>query len=122
MPPELILVADDDPDLVALMSRRLRRAGYTIVTAADGEQALRMAQQFLPQLAIIDVMMPKLTGLDVIDRLRNEPATKEILVILISAGFDRDPTSGLTAHADDYLKKPFGAQELPTRVRALLAR
>ncbi len=115
-----ILVADDDPDLVALSARRLVRAGYRVITASDGEQALQMLQQFQPQLAVLDVMMPKLTGIDVVGRLRADPATRSILVIVISAGFENNVD--LLRSADDYMKKPFGPQELASRVDALLAR
>jgi two-component system alkaline phosphatase synthesis response regulator PhoP len=117
-----VLIADDDPDLVALVARRLGNAGYAVLTASDGEQALKMAEEFLPDLAVLDVMMPKLTGLDVTRRLRENPVTQHILVMLISAGFEHNEIWGLPAGADDYVKKPFGPQELPNRVQAVLAR
>jgi two-component system alkaline phosphatase synthesis response regulator PhoP len=118
-----ILVADDDPDLVALVARRLTRAGYQVIKAADGEQAVQMAERFLPQLAVLDVMMPKFTGIEVIGQLRANPATRNTLVILISAGSQHDVGfSGLLAGADDYIRKPFGPQELANRVQAVLAR
>ena len=117
-----VLIADDDPDLVALVARRLSNAGYTVITASDGEEALRMAEEHLPDLAVLDVMMPKLTGLDVTHRLRENPETQHILVMLISAGFQNNEIWGLPAGADDYVKKPFGPQELPNRVQAMLAR
>ena len=121
--PQTVLVADDDPDLVALVARRLVRAGYRVITASDGEQALQMVEQFMPELAVLDVMMPKLTGIDVVGRLRAHPATRNVRIILISAGFpdnvvSRDPPAG----ADDYIKKPFGVLEIPDRVQAVLAR
>lgn len=119
---QTVLVADDDPDLVALVARRLTKVGYHVITASDGEEALQMAQDHLPDLAVLDVMMPKLTGLDVTRRLREQPATENILVMLISAGFESNDMLGLPPGADDYLKKPFGPQELPDRVQAVLAR
>lgn len=119
---QTVLIADDDPDVVALVARRLSRAGYKVITARDGEEALRMAQEHLPDLAVLDVMMPKLTGLDVTRRLREEPATRHILVMLISAGFENNDIWGLPPGADDYVQKPFGPQELPNRVQAVLAR
>ena len=120
---QVVLVADDDADLVALVARRLRRAGYQVITASDGEQALHMATTMLPQLAVLDVSMPKLTGIDVIIRLRETPATQNMPVILISAGFQDDITvRGLPIGADAYIKKPFSPQELPTRVQAVLNR
>jgi DNA-binding response OmpR family regulator len=117
-----VLVADDDPDLVALVARRLSKAGYKVITASDGEEALHLAQEHLPDLAVLDVMMPKLTGVDVTRRLREEPATENILVMLISAGFESDDLFGPPDGADDHLKKPFGPRELPDRVEAVLAR
>jgi DNA-binding response OmpR family regulator len=119
---QTVLIADDDPDLVALVARRLERAGYAVVTATDGEQALRMARDLLPDLVVLDVMMPKLSGLDVTRRLREHPATRNILVMLISAGFGDNDITGLPAGADDYVKKPFGPQEVPNRVQAVLGR
>lgn len=119
----VVLVADDDHDLIALFARRLRKAGYAVITASDGEEALRLAQDHLPHLAVLDVSMPKLTGIDVIEGLRAKPATRDMLVILISAGFDDDITTrGLPIGADDYIRKPFGPQELPSRVHAVLNR
>jgi DNA-binding response OmpR family regulator len=117
-----VLVADDDPDVVALVARRLSKAGYKVITASDGEEALQMAQEHLPDLAVLDVMMPKLTGLDVTRRLREEPATENMLVMLISAGFESDDMFGAPDGADDHLKKPFAPHELPNRVEAVLAR
>jgi two-component system alkaline phosphatase synthesis response regulator PhoP len=121
-PVPTVLIADDDPDLVALVARRLTAAGYAVITASDGEEALRMAEEFLPDLAMLDVMMPKLTGLDVTRRLRENPVTQDILVMLISAGFEHNEIWGLPAGADDYVKKPFGPQEIPKRVQAVLSR
>ena len=118
-----ILVADDDPDLLALMARRLVKAGYRVITATDGQQALDMAEHSLPQVAVLDVMMPKLTGIEVLGRLRAHPATRTMPVILITAGIQGIvPSSGLPEGADGFIKKPFGAQELPNMVNAMLDR
>jgi two-component system, OmpR family, phosphate regulon response regulator PhoB len=120
---QTVLVADDDPDLVALVARRLVRAGYRVITASDGEQALQLVEQFLPELAVLDVMMPELTGIDVVGRLRAHAATRDVRIILISAGFsDNVASRGPPAGADDYIKKPFGVLEIPDRVQAVLAR
>jgi DNA-binding response OmpR family regulator len=120
---QTVLVADDDPDLVSLVARRLSRAGYRVITACDGAEAVAKAEEFLPQLAVLDVMMPKLTGIEVIAHLRAHAETRDILTILISAGFqDNEGFSSLLVEADDYIKKPFGPQELANRVQAVLSR
>ena len=118
----LILCADDDEDILSLVSLRLERAGFDVVKVGDGEAAIAAARERQPAVAVLDVMMPKLTGLDVTRRLRENPVTQHILVMLISAGFEHNEIWGLPAGADDYVKKPFGPQELPNRVEAVLAR
>lgn len=118
-----ILVADDDSDVLALVARRLQRSGYRVLTAVDGEEALRLAQENVPDLAVLDVMMPKLTGYDVTQRLRQDPATERIPVILLTARVqEADVNRGFAAGADDYIKKPFSPQELRSRVQAVLGR
>jgi DNA-binding response OmpR family regulator len=119
----LVLIADDDEDIRALVAFRLERAGYDVVTAGDGEQALRLALERTPQLAVLDVMMPKLTGLEVTRRLRAEEATSAIPVILLTARVqEADIAAGFEAGAADYIKKPFSPQELRARVQTILAR
>lgn len=121
--PLTILVADDDPDLVVLVARRLAKAGYDVITASDGAAALELAQRSLPHLAVLDVMMPNLTGIEVMRELRAQPATRNIPVILLSAGFPgQSLTDGSVSGADDYISKPFGPRELPERVRDVLLR
>jgi DNA-binding response OmpR family regulator len=119
----VVLVADDDPDILRLVAFRLERAGYDVVQAADGEEALRVATELEPDLAVLDVMMPKLTGYDVTRRLREAEATKRMPVILLTARVqEADVARGFEAGADDYLKKPFSPQELRARVHAILGR
>ena len=119
----LILVADDDQDILALVSFRLEKAGYEVVQAGDGEEALRLARERDPALAILDVMMPKLMGDEVTRRLRADAATRDIAVILLTARVqEADVLRGLAAGADEYVKKPFSAGELRGRVDAILAR
>jgi DNA-binding response OmpR family regulator len=119
----LVLVADDDEDILELVSYRLSRAGYEVVTASDGEQALERAREHNPALAVLDVMMPKLDGYEVTRRLRDDPTTAAIPVILLTARVqDADVSSGFDAGADDYVKKPFSPQELRARVQAVLGR
>ena len=120
---QLILIADDDDDIRALVSFRLKRAGYDVVEARDGEEALRLARERAPDLAVLDVMMPKLTGDQVTQRLRVSEATCHMPVILLTARVrEDDVTRGFDAGADDYIKKPFSPQELRSRVQAILGR
>lgn len=119
----LVLVADDDPDILALVAFRLEKAGYDVVQAADGEEALRIAREQSPDLAILDVMMPRLTGDEVTRRIRADDATREMPVILLTARVqEADVARGFEAGADDYIKKPFSPQELRARVQAILGR
>jgi DNA-binding response OmpR family regulator len=121
--PRTVLVADDDEDILQLVAFRLERAGYTVVTAADGQQALAAARQHQPDLAVLDVMMPGLNGYEVTRQLRADPATAAIPVILLTARVqEADVSRGFEAGADDYLRKPFSPQELRSRVQAILAR
>lgn len=118
-----ILVADDEPDILELVTYRLTRSGYQVIAARDGEEALRLALEHVPDLVVLDVMMPKLDGYDLTRRLRAEPATSRIPVILLTARVqEADVSRGFDAGADDYLKKPFSPDELVARVRAVLGR
>jgi DNA-binding response OmpR family regulator len=119
----LVLVADDDPDILTLVGFRLERAGYDVLPARDGEEALALALERQPDLAILDVMMPKLDGYEVTQRLRDNSATSGMPVILLTARVqEADITRGFEAGADDYIKKPFSPQELRARVQAILGR
>ncbi|MBE2315598.1 response regulator [Solirubrobacter sp. CPCC 204708] len=121
--PRTVLVADDDEDILQLVSFRLERAGYTVVTASDGQQALAAAREHKPDLAVLDVMMPGLNGYEVTRQLRDDEATAAIPVILLTARVqEADVSRGFEAGADDYLRKPFSPQELRSRVQAILAR
>ena len=117
-----ILIADDDPPNLAVLRKLLGTHGYDVLEASDGPMALRLAQQHLPSLALIDVMMPGLTGYEVCERLKADPETHEIAVILVTArrGVE-DVEHGLDAGAFDYIRKPFHSRELLARVRNALA-
>ena len=118
-----VLVAEDDEDIRALVVYRLERSGYEVVQARDGEEALRLAAEREPDLAILDVMMPKLDGYEVTRRLRREPATSRLPVILLTArSQEADVSQGFAAGADDYIRKPFSPDELRARVQAILGR
>jgi DNA-binding response OmpR family regulator len=119
----VVLAADDDEDLLELVAFRLGRAGYTVLQARDGEEALELARRELPDLGVFDVMMPKLDGFELTRRLRADEATTRMPIILLTArGQDTDVSEGFDAGADDYLRKPFSPQELSRRVQAMLGR
>jgi DNA-binding response OmpR family regulator len=119
----VILAADDDPDILQLVAFRLGRSGYRVLQANDGEEALALAMEDPPDLAVLDVMMPKMDGLEVARRLRAAEATKHIPIIMLTArAQDTDVQGGFEAGANDYLRKPFSPRELRTRIQALLAR
>ncbi|MGZ4352893.1 MAG: response regulator [Gaiellaceae bacterium] len=123
MTAELILVADDDEDILALVSLRLRRLGYRVAQAADGEEALAEVARERPALVILDLMMPRVDGYEVIRRLRADPETSSLPVILLSArARSADAAAGLDAGADAYFSKPFRAEELAEAIRGLLGR
>jgi DNA-binding response OmpR family regulator len=118
----LVLCADDDEDILSLVALRLERAGFDVVTAADGDEALEQARARHPALAVLDVMMPKRTGYEVLAELRGDDALREMKVILLSARVQEgDVEQGMDAGADAYLAKPFKAQELVSKVEELLA-
>jgi DNA-binding response OmpR family regulator len=117
----LVLCADDDEDILSLVSLRLRRAGFEVATAADGDVAVELARARRPALAVLDVMMPKRTGYEVLEELRGDDALREMKVILLSARVQEgDIARGMDAGADAYLAKPFKAQDLVTKVQELL--
>jgi DNA-binding response OmpR family regulator len=119
----LVLVADDDPDILTLIALRLERSGFDVVVARDGEQALATALEREPDIALLDVTMPKLDGYEVTTRLRENQATRQMPVILLTARVqEADIARGLEAGADDYVKKPFSTQELRDRIQAALGR
>lgn len=119
----LVLVADDDEDILGLVSFRLERSGYEVAAAKDGEEALRLARELSPALVVLDVMMPRLDGYEVTRRLREDEATRGIPVILLTAlAQEADVARGFESGADDYLRKPFSPQELAARVQAVLGR
>src|SRR4030042_1527801 len=115
-----ILIVEDDVNLLETIRYNLRKEGYDVVTAGDGEQALEVARRENPGLLILDVMMPKLSGFEVCRILRKE-MTAPILMLTANAD-ETDKIVGLEIGADDYMTKPFSMRELMARVRALLRR
>ena len=115
-----ILIAEDDADIRDLMKLYLESEGYEILCSGDGAEAMAMIEQYNPQLAILDIMMPSMTGLEVTQRLRKK--TMMPILILSAKGQDQDKILGLNMGADDYMAKPFNPLELVARVKALLRR
>jgi DNA-binding response OmpR family regulator len=121
--PPLILVADDEEDVREIIVFRLERAGYRVICAADGDEALAQAFENDPDLALLDVMMPGRTGWEVTRVLKDDARTASIPVIILTArSRDADLARGFAAGADDYIRKPFSPEELGARVKAMLMR
>ena len=120
---ERILVVDDEADIVALVAYHLAKSGYRVSTAASGPDALEAARRERPALVVLDLMLPGLSGYDVLEQLRAGDATKDIAVLMLTARREeQDRIRGLSLGADDYLTKPFSPQELVLRVAAILRR
>lgn len=118
-----ILVVDDSPDIVQMVATLLRKNGYTVSTASDGEEGLRKALEEEPDLVILDVLMPKMDGLEVCRRLKNNEATRLIPVVLLtSKDYIDDKVSGLSTGADDYITKPFETKEFLSRIKGIIER
>jgi DNA-binding response OmpR family regulator len=118
----LILVADDDEDILTLVALRFRRSGLEVILARDGEEALELIQTRAPDAAVLDIAMPKLTGLEVVRRLRDSEATKSLPIVLLTArAAEKDVELGLEAGADEYITKPFSPQDLYTCVQSVLS-
>jgi two-component system phosphate regulon response regulator PhoB len=118
-----VLVVDDEPDITALVAYHLAKAGYQVATAASGPEAIRLAEDQAPDLVVLDLMLPGLSGYEVLEALRRRPQTQDVGVILLTARKEEaDRIRGLSLGADDYLVKPFAPQELVLRVGAVLRR
>ena len=119
----LVLVADDDPDVLELVAFRLRRGGYDVVTAIDGEAALGLALEEPPVAAVLDVRMPMLSGIEVTRRLRADAATRDVAIVLVTASVEEeDVDRGYEAGADEYVSKPFNSRELLARIQEAIVR
>ena len=118
---ELVLVADDDEDILLLVTTRLVRDGYEVVSAARGDSALELARERRPRIAVLDVGMPGLDGFEVLERIRADELLEGTRVLLLTAkAQESDVRRGYDAGADAYVKKPFSPAELSARVRQLL--
>lgn len=120
---EHILVVDDEPEIVALVAYHLGKAGYQLTTASSGRDALAKAQREQISLVVLDLMLPDMSGFDVLESLRADDSTRDVAVLMLTARRDEpDRIRGLSLGADDYLTKPFSPAELVLRVGAILRR
>jgi two-component system response regulator MtrA len=118
-----VLVAEDDADIRMLITLKLTQAGHQVRSFGDGLSAAADAREHLPDLAVLDVMMPGMSGLEVCQELRQDPATARVPVILLTAmAREADIAAGLAVGADDYIVKPFSPREFTMRINAVLAR
>lgn len=121
--PAHILVVDDEPDIVALVVYHLAKAGYRVSSASTGPDAVALAKRERPSLIVLDLMLPGMSGFDVLREIREAADLKDVAVLMLTARKDEpDRIKGLTLGADDYLTKPFSPQELVLRVQAILRR
>lgn len=121
--PKQILIADDEPDILEIVSYNLNKEGYEVYTAKDGNEAIERAKQLHPDLIILDIMMPKKTGVEVCEILRSQPIFQDTLIIFLTALNDEaSQIKGLETGADDYVSKPISPKVLVSRVNALFRR
>ena len=121
--PKRILIVDDTKDILLVVSRRLQSWGYEPLTASSGEEGLKIAQERLPDLILLDIMMPRMKGRDVCAFLKADPKTAKIPVIFLTAlGLADHIKAGMDLGADDYIVKPFEPAELKERITVCLAR
>jgi DNA-binding response OmpR family regulator len=117
-----VLIADDEPNIVASLEFLMEQAGFEVKLAANGKEALDLVAAFKPDLVLLDVMMPEMNGYEVCQRLKSDPATRAVKVVMLSAkGREVEVAKGLELGADAYVTKPFSTRELVARVREMLA-
>lgn len=116
-----VLIADDEPNIVISLEFLMQRNGYEVMTAPDGEQALRLLDAFRPDLILLDIMLPLRNGFEVCQRIREHPGWKNTRIVMLTAkGREVEVTKGLALGADVYITKPFSTQELLASVRQLI--
>jgi len=116
-----VLIADDEPNIVTSLEFLMRKCDYEVQVARDGEETLRLAQDFRPDVLLLDVMMPLCDGFEVCRRLRGNPATRGVRILMLTAhGRGAEVDRGLAVGADAYITKPFSNKELVAKVRELL--
>lgn len=123
MPRQTILIVDDEEDILELIKYNLKNEGYEILTAVTGERAIEVAKDYLPDLMVLDLMLPGVDGLEVTRYLKNNQETMDIPIVMLTAkGEESDIVAGLELGANDYMSKPFSPKELTARIRAILRR
>jgi two-component system alkaline phosphatase synthesis response regulator PhoP len=123
MAKEKILVIDDEEDILELLKYNLSREGYKVSCASSGEETLRAVQSGIPDLLVLDLMLPGIDGLDVARQLKSDPKTRDVPIVMLTAkGEEADIVTGLELGADDYITKPFSPRVLVARVKAILRR
>jgi DNA-binding response OmpR family regulator len=116
-----VLIVDDEPNIVISLEFLMRREGYEVLVARDGEEAVSQIREHRPDLVLLDVMMPKLNGFDVCRQVRGDPALVEVRIIMLTAkGREAEISKGLELGADGYITKPFSTRDLVVQVRNLL--
>ncbi len=116
-----ILIVDDEPNIVMSLEFLMKKEGFEVATATDGEQALEQVAAFAPDLLLLDVMMPKKSGFEVCEALRADPAHSGLLIVMLTAkGRETEVAKGLAIGADAYVTKPFSTKDLVARVRQML--
>ena len=118
-----VLIVDDEPNQLELLRYNLKQANFNVISSDNGEKAVELAEDILPDIIILDWMMPFLSGVEVCRKLRSQASTRQIPIIMLSArGEEGDRTLGLDIGADDYITKPFSPRELISRIKAILRR
>ena len=116
-----ILIVDDEPNIVISLEFLMKKEGFEIAVATDGEEALAKVASFGPDLMLLDVMMPKKSGFEVCEALRADPANANLQIVMLTAkGRDTEVAKGLAIGADDYVTKPFSTKELVAKVKSVL--
>lgn len=123
VPKETILIVDDEADLLELIEYNLKREGYNVLKAENGAEGLRLARKHHPDLVLLDIMMPRMTGTDVLRAMKDEPELRGVPVIFLTARADEETEiEGLDIGADDFLPKPISTAKLVSRIRSVLRR
>jgi DNA-binding response OmpR family regulator len=119
--PKKILIADDEPNIVMSLEFLMRRSGYEVATAADGDETLRLLAEFNPDLVLLDIMLPLRDGFEVCQKIREDPRWHQLKIVMLTAkGREVEVTKGLALGADAYVTKPFATRELLAQVQRLL--